>query len=157
MQWRSLGSLALLSVERGSPRTCAKRLMPETRTMLMSMSQQKAWMSVKWIWSATSFSSSSSVAKTQRTTLSGSLKKLINAFNLICNSIKKANYILDKSKILTHSWVVQTRRLQLSDSFVVVQPLEAPRELHSLFPFLKEKWIVSFNLWNGYNEEDSLS
>lgn len=155
MQWRSLGSLALLSVERGSPRTCAKRLMPETRTMLMSMSQQKAWMSVKWIWSATSFSSSSSVAKTQRTTLSGSLWKLINAFNLICNSgfffsfCCKSELHFWLSKILTHSWVVQTRRLQLSDSFVVVQPLAAPRELHLLFPFLKEKIIVSFSLWNG--------
>lgn len=58
----------------GSPSSCARRCMPDTRTMSMSLSQQKDWMSVKWICRAMSPSSSSSMAKRHRTTLSGSLR-----------------------------------------------------------------------------------
>uniref|UniRef100_A0A0E9XDC3 Uncharacterized protein n=1 Tax=Anguilla anguilla TaxID=7936 RepID=A0A0E9XDC3_ANGAN len=43
-----------------------------TRRMLMSFSQQNAWIRVKWIWRATSLTSSSSVANRHNTTLSGS-------------------------------------------------------------------------------------
>lgn len=45
-----------------------------TRRMLMSFSQQNAWMRVKWICRATSLSSSSSAASRHSTTLSGSLR-----------------------------------------------------------------------------------
>lgn len=49
MQWKSLGSPVLLLswLEFGSSITCARRLSPDTRRMLMSLSQQKACKSVK--------------------------------------------------------------------------------------------------------------
>lgn len=67
-QWRSMGS----PPDFPPPRISDKRLMLLTRRMLMSFSQQKAWIKVKWICRATS--SSSSVASRHNTTLSGSLK-----------------------------------------------------------------------------------
>ena len=73
MQCRSRGSFPLLSSVSSSS-TWASLLTPDTRMMLMSLSQQKACSSVKWICSAMSSSSSSSVARTHRTTLSGSLR-----------------------------------------------------------------------------------
>lgn len=68
MQCTSLGS-PLSS----APTRSARRSMSFTRTTLMSLSKQKAWMSVKWIWRAMSHWYSSSVASTQNATLSGSL------------------------------------------------------------------------------------
>uniref|UniRef100_A0A0E9TNN1 Uncharacterized protein n=1 Tax=Anguilla anguilla TaxID=7936 RepID=A0A0E9TNN1_ANGAN len=50
----------------------ARRSMSLTRTTLMSLSKQNAWISVKWICRAMSHSYSSSVASTQKATLSGS-------------------------------------------------------------------------------------
>lgn len=67
-QCRSMGSPPGFT----PPSISASRLMLLTRRMLMSFSQQKAWIKVKWIWRATS--SSSSVASRHNTTLSGSLK-----------------------------------------------------------------------------------
>lgn len=67
-QCRSMGSPPDFT----PPSISASRLMLLTRRMLMSFSQQKAWIKVKWIWRATS--SSSSVASRHNTTLSGSLK-----------------------------------------------------------------------------------
>lgn len=71
MQWRSLWSswFLLASTE---PSSCCSLWTPDTRRMVMPLSQQKACRRVKWICSATS--SSSSAARTQRTTLSGSLR-----------------------------------------------------------------------------------
>lgn len=69
MQCASLGS-PLSS----APTRSARRAMSLTRTTLMSLSKQNAWMSVKWICSAMSHSYSSSVASTQNATLSGSLR-----------------------------------------------------------------------------------
>lgn len=57
-----------------SSRSLARRPGLLTRRMLMSFSQQNAWMRVKWICRATSLSSSSSAASRQSTTLSGSLR-----------------------------------------------------------------------------------
>lgn len=72
MQCRSTGSPPIgLTPSRIS----ASRLMLFTRKMLMSFSQQKAWINVKWIWRATSWTSSSSVARRHKTTLSGSLRE----------------------------------------------------------------------------------
>ncbi len=51
------------------------------------------------------------------------------------------NYIR-LNKTLTHSLAGQTRRLLLSDSFVVVQLLAALQELHLQSPFFKEKNAV---------------
>ena len=56
-----------------SSRSFAKRPGLLTRRMLMSFSQQNAWIRVKWICRATSLSSSSSAASRHSTTLSGSL------------------------------------------------------------------------------------
>lgn len=72
MQWKSRGSP--LSTALGSPSTCARRPRPDTRRMLMSLSQQNACRSVKWICRAISSWSSSSVARTHSTTQSGSLR-----------------------------------------------------------------------------------
>lgn len=54
-------------------RSLAKRPGLLTRRMLISFSQQNAWIRVKWICRATSLSSSSSAASRHSTTLSGSL------------------------------------------------------------------------------------
>lgn len=67
-QCRSMGSPPGFT----PPSISASRLMLLTRRMLMSFSQQKAWIKVKWIWRATS--SSSSEASRHNTTLSGSLE-----------------------------------------------------------------------------------
>lgn len=72
-QWRSKGSPPLC-FPLPPPSISARRRVLLTLRMLMSFSQQKAWMRVKWICRATSWTSSSSVARMHRTTLSGSLK-----------------------------------------------------------------------------------
>lgn len=74
MQCKSICSLPFMPAP---PRMWARRRVLFTRRMLMSFSQQKAWMRVKCIWSATSFVSSSSVAKMHNTTLSGSLNRRV--------------------------------------------------------------------------------
>lgn len=61
-------------VSAGSPSSCASRCIPDTRTISISLSQQNDWMRVKWICRAMSSSSSSSMARRHRTTLSGSLR-----------------------------------------------------------------------------------
>lgn len=66
-QWASSSWPAL------SPTISARRCMSLTLTMLMSLSKQKDWMRVKWICRAMSHSNSSSTARTQKDTLSGSL------------------------------------------------------------------------------------
>lgn len=68
MQCASLGSPVS-----SAPTRSARRSISLTRTTLMSLSKQKAWMRVKWIWRAMSHSYSSSVARMQNATLSGSL------------------------------------------------------------------------------------
>lgn len=68
IQCASLGSS-----DSSVPTIPARRSMSFTLTMLISLSKQKAWMRVKWIWRAMSHSYSSSVASTQNATLSGSL------------------------------------------------------------------------------------
>lgn len=74
MQCRSLGS----SSPSTPPRISAKRCMLFTLMMLMSFSQQKACIRVKWICSATSTSPPSSVVSKHKTTLSESLLKREN-------------------------------------------------------------------------------
>lgn len=70
-QCRSRGSVPTPA---SSSSNWVSRVIPDSRRMLTSLSQQNAWRSVKWICSAMSPSSSSSVASTHRTTLSGSLR-----------------------------------------------------------------------------------
>lgn len=70
MQCRSPGAPASSS----APTIAASRCTSPTRTISMSFSQQNACISVKWICSAMSPSSSSSAASTQKVTLSGSLQ-----------------------------------------------------------------------------------
>lgn len=73
-QCRSRASV-VPSVSAGSPRSCASLCMPDTLTMSMSLSQQNDWIRVKWICKAMSSSSSSSMARRHKTTLSGSLQE----------------------------------------------------------------------------------
>lgn len=74
-QCRSIGSPPLCFPPAPPPSISARRRVLLIRRMLMSFSQQKAWMRVKWICRATSFTSSPSAARMHRTTLSGSLKR----------------------------------------------------------------------------------
>lgn len=73
-QCKSMGSPPLCFPAAPPPRISARRRVLFTLRMLMSFSQQNAWIRVKWICKATSLTSSSSVARMHKTTLSGSLE-----------------------------------------------------------------------------------
>lgn len=110
MQWRSRGS----PDSSLGPTMAASLATSFTRTMSMSFSQQKAWIRVKWICRAMSPSSSSSVASTQKATLSGSLQEGSGALSPAAGpeapALRPAAAKPPRPAVLTHSSAWPTRR-----------------------------------------------